>query len=279
MRGVGIGFRRDIAEDLLSLEGKDRPAFVELAPENWMSLGGASRQLLLKVAEKYPITAHGLSLSIGSPDKIDSAFVNRIKDFLDLFQINYYTEHLSFSTCDNVHLYDLLPIPFTQGAVSHISDKITQVQDILKRELILENVSYYTTIEAEMDELEFIKQISNKSGCKFLLDVNNVFVNSFNHSYNPYEFIRDFPIEKVEYIHMAGHLQVSDDLIIDTHGEAISEPVIELYKEALSLLKPLPVLLERDFNFPENLSELWNERNYLQSIYDNCFIKKQYYAS
>jgi uncharacterized protein (UPF0276 family) len=261
---TGVGFRKDFAEEFLSTDVL-KPSFIELAPENWIGMGGYWKKLLDKAAEKYPITCHGLSLSIGSPDEVDVAFVKQVKEFLKRYDVKVYSEHLSYSKCDNAHLYDLLPIPFRKDAVKHIVKHIKQVQDILEMPLVLENVSYYTAVAAEMSEAEFISAIVNESGCNMLLDVNNVYVNSFNHQYDPKEFLSQLPLDKVAYIHMAGHEQVSDTLIIDTHGQAVIDPVFELFDHAIGLVKPVPVLLERDFNIPE-LTELQGEIDRLNSI-------------
>lgn len=272
MKGkVGLGFRRDFAEELLK-ENAFQPPFIEFAPENWMRIGGHWKQILDEASEKFPIVCHGLSLSIGSPDPLDWDFLRDLKLFLDTYNVQLYSEHLSYSQTNNAHLYDLLPIPFTSDAISHIVNRIKQVQDFLERPLVIENVSYYTPVAAEMSEAHFISTIVKESGCQLLLDVNNVYVNAFNHNYNAQEFIRRLPLESVAYIHMAGHEQVAEDLIIDTHGRPIIDPVFELFDWTLNRLQPIPVLLERDFNIPE-LSELENERLKLQRICDNKWIK------
>jgi hypothetical protein len=265
---TGIGFRKDFAEEFLDSDIL-KPSFIELAPENWIGMGGYWKKLLDHAAEKYPITCHGLSLSIGSPDELDVDFVKQVKNFLNQYKVKVYSEHLSYSKCDNAHLYDLLPIPFRQDAVKHIVERIKQVQDILEMPLVLENVSYYTPVAAEMKEHEFISAIVNESGCRMLLDVNNVYVNSFNHQYEAKDFLRKLPLDKVAYIHMAGHEQVSDTLIIDTHGQAVIDPVFELFEYAIGLVKPVPVLLERDFNIPA-LEELQGELDRM----DNIIAKK-----
>ena len=261
---IGIGFRKDFSEEFLS-GSPLKPAFVELAPENWMGIGGYWKKVLRTVAEKYSITSHGLSLSIGSPEDIDWNFLKEVKEFIKLYNIKIYSEHLSYSKCDNAHLYDLLPIPFREDAVKHIAERIRKVQDFLEMKIAIENVSYYTPVAAEMDEAQFISNIINESGCNLLLDVNNVNVNAFNHGYEAKEFIRKLPLEKVAYIHMAGHEQVEPDLIIDTHGEDIIDPVYELFDFTTQLLNPVPVLLERDFNIPE-LGQLQSEIENLEHI-------------
>ncbi|NML57130.1 HvfB family MNIO-type RiPP peptide maturase [Chryseobacterium cheonjiense] len=262
---VGIGYRKEFSKEFLSGEIL-KPGFVEVAPENWIGIGGYWKQELNKVLEKYPLYCHGLSLSIGSPEGIDVSFVKKVKQFLEETQAVLYSEHLTFSKVDNAHLYDLLPIPFTQDAIDRVTENIVQVQDILGRRLILENGSYYTVLEAEMTEADFINEIVRKADCEMLLDVNNVYVNAFNHHYDAKDFIQKMPLNKVKYIHMAGHYQVNPQLIIDTHGAEIIDPVYDLFDFTMQQLqRDVPVLLERDFNIPE-LSELQNEIENLQRI-------------
>ena len=269
---IGIGFRKDFSEELLASEVL-KPAFIELAPENWIGMGGYWKKQLDKAAEKFPITCHGLSLSIGSPDDLDFDFLHKIKKFIRQYNVQIYSEHLSYAKCDNAHLYDLLPIPFRKDAVKHIVSRIKQVQDVLEMPLAIENVSYYTPVAAEMDEATFISEIVNESGCNMLLDVNNVYVNSFNHNYNAKEFISKLPLNKVSYIHMAGHEQISDTVIIDTHGQAVIEKVFDLFEYTTGLLQPVPVLLERDFNIPE-LEELQGEISRMENIVSKTWHKQ-----
>lgn len=273
MNYTGLGFRRDIADKILSLSGDEKPAFVEFAPENWIDLGGFWGKKLKEVSEQFSITAHGLSLSIGSPDPLNWDFIKQVKSFLDEHSISIYSEHLSYSQSQNAHLYDLLPIPFREDAVKHIVQRIKEVQDFLERPLVLENVSYYTPVAAEMTEHQFISAIVNESNCNLLLDINNVYVNSFNHNYDAKEFISNLPLDKVAYIHMAGHEQVEEDLIIDTHGQAIIEKVFDLFEWTLPQLKEVPILLERDFNFPE-MEEIKGELHRLDTIASKCWTKK-----
>lgn len=261
---TGIGFRKDFAEDFLN-KNVLHPNFIEVAPENWIDMGGYWKKILDKVTAQYPLLCHGLSLSIGSPDELDWEFLKKLKIFLKQYNVQIYSEHLSYAKCDNAHLYDLLPIPFTDDAVKHTANRIKQVQDFLERKIAIENVSYYTSVAPEMDEPTFISAIANEADCNLLLDVNNIYVNSFNHKYQAKEFLHKLPLERVAYIHMAGHLQVADDLIIDTHGENIIDPVFELFDYTLHHIKPVPVLLERDFNFPE-YEEMQGELNKLQGI-------------
>ncbi len=261
---IGIGFRKEFADEFI--DNKDfSPDFIEFAPENWIDMGGYWRKILDKVTEKYPAICHGLSLSIGSAEELDMNFLKKLKKFLNEYNIDMYSEHLSYTKAENAHLYDLLPIPFREDAVKHVVKRIKQVQDFLERPLIIENVSYYTPVAAQMSEHEFINSIVSESGCLMLLDVNNVYVNAFNHNYDTKAFVDAMPLDKVAYIHMAGHTKVAPDMIIDTHGEAIIDPVYELFDYTVSKINPVPVLLERDFNIPET-EELISEMKKLKKI-------------
>jgi len=270
---VGIGFRKDFADELLQSDTL-KPAFIEVAPENWIGIGGYWKKVFHQALERYPLYTHGLSLSLGSPDELDFSFLQKVKHFLGETNAQLYSEHLSYSKCDNAHLYDLLPIPFTVEAVQHVAQRIKTVQDFLERKIAIEIVSYYTPVAPELSEIEFINGVLEMAGCDLLLDVNNVYVNSFNHKYDAMAFIDQLPLERVRYIHMAGHEQVADDLIIDTHGEPIIDPVYNLYAYAMSRLqRDVPVLLERDFNIPE-LEVLQKEMENLQAIKANSLKKE-----
>jgi uncharacterized protein len=276
MGKVGLGLRRDIAEEILDSRILT-PDFLEFAPENWMGMGGAWKRVMDRAVEKFPITCHGLSLSLGSPEELDWEFIMELKRFLDENRVAIFSEHLSYTKSKNAHLYDLLPIPFRQDAVDHVVDRIRRVQDFLKRPLAIENVSYYTPVAAEMTEIEFINEIVEGADCRLLLDVNNVYVNAFNHKYDAREFIGSLPLERVSYIHMAGHEQVEPDLIIDTHGQPIIDPVYELFEWTIQKMDPVPVLLERDFNF-EDLEQIQGELTHIKRIL-NKHWRKEAHAS
>ncbi|MFT6246244.1 MAG: hypothetical protein ACJA0U_003579 [Salibacteraceae bacterium] len=265
---VGLGLRREIALEICEIQDS-RPDFLELAPENWIEVGGYWKSILSRVAEQYSFTAHGLSLSIGSTDPFNFEFLKKIKDFLDEYKIEIYSEHLSFSTCDNAHLYESLPVPFTGDAVKHISERIRIVQDFMERPLVLENITYYTVLEAELSEAEFFNQIAKESKCKMLLDVNNIFVNSENHKYNPRKFIEELDLENVNYVHIGGHEATEDGLILDTHGQRIIQPVYELFDEVMMQLPDaVPVLLERDVNF-DDFNDLKADMSEIRIILDS----------
>lgn len=272
---VGIGYRKEFSKQFLN-ENTLTPDFIEVAPENWMSVGGYWKHQFDLVREKYPLFLHGLSLSIGSPEGVDKQFVQQIKQFIEEVNPKIYSEHLSFTKVENAHLYDLLPIPFTKDAVRHVVDNIKEVQDILGCQLTLENSSYYTVLKQEMPEYAFIQEITEQANCSLLLDVNNVYVNAFNHGYDAEKFLQNIPLNRVKYIHIAGHKKVSDSLIIDTHGSDIIDPVFRLFEFTMKQLKrDVPVLLERDFNIPELhvlQKEITTLRNIKEKVLQNQII-------
>ena len=236
----------------------DAIAFFELAPENWIDLGGAFGRDLRGFTERFPFVCHGLSLSLGGPAPLDELLLVKIRQFMDTHGIALYTEHLSYCS-DEGHLYDLLPIPFTEDAVRYVASRIRRAQDILERRIAIENASYYTPSPiAEMDELTFIRAVLDEAGCDLHLDVNNVYVNSVNHRYDPQAFIAALPTERIAYLHMAGHYREAEDLLVDTHGADVIEPVWALLDATYRLHGVGPTLLERDFNIPP-LAELAGE--------------------
>lgn len=254
--GTGLGLRRQFIDELLKSANHDID-FMEVAPENWMGLGGKYAKQFTAACERFPMLCHGLSLSIGSPAPLDIDFLKQLKQFFDKHQIVSYSEHLSFCS-DDGHLYDLMPIPFTDESVRYVADRIKQVQDILERKLIIENVSYYAAPGQEITEIDFTRQILEEADCDLLLDVNNVYVNSINHGYDAQTFINAMPTDRIAYLHIAGHYNEADDLIVDTHGADIVDPVWQLLSHTYNTHGVIPTLLERDFNIP-SLSHLFDE--------------------
>lgn len=247
--GAGLGFRRELLPALKS-RVPDAIDFFELAPENWIDMGGAYGRELRGFTERYPFVCHGLSLSLGGPSPLDEMLLTKTRQFMDAHGIQLYTEHLSYCS-DDGHLYDLLPIPFTEEAVKHVAARIRRAQDILERRIAIENASYYTPSPvAEMDEIAFIRAVLEEADCDLHLDVNNVYVNSVNHRYDPLEFIRELPAERIVYLHMAGHYNEAEDLLVDTHGADVIDPVWALLDATYLLHGVAPTLLERDFNIP-----------------------------
>lgn len=224
--------------------------FLELAPENWIGVGGRFGRQFRQLAERFPLVCHGLSLSIGSPAPLDRQFLGALKDFLDQYHIRCYSEHLSYCSDDKGHLYDLMPIPFTEEAIHYVAGRVRAVQDILERRLVLEHVSYYAAPGRELTELEFINGVLAEADCELLLDVNNIYVNGFNFGYDPYEFLDKIDGARIAYLHIAGHYVEAEDLRVDTHGSAVIEPVWALLQAAYQRWGVAPTLLERDFNLP-----------------------------
>jgi uncharacterized protein (UPF0276 family) len=223
--------------------------FLEVAPENWMRVGGRLARNFRSFTERFPLICHGLSLSLGSPAPLDVEFVRELKQFLDANDVCCFTEHLSYCS-DHGHLYDLMPIPFTDEAADYVAGRIRQVQDILERRIGVEHVSYYAAPGQEMSELDFIRSVVERADCGFLLDVNNIYVNSINFGYDADAFLAGLPTERTLYVHVAGHYVEAEDLRIDTHSAAVIDPVWALLDAAYEQCGVMPTLLERDFNFP-----------------------------
>ncbi len=254
--GAGLGLRRDMLNELEA----DRPlqvGFMEVAPENWIRVGGSLGKRFRALTERCPFVAHGLSLSLGGPTPLDETLLLAIKQFLDDHQVRCYSEHLSYCS-DDGHLYDLMPIPFTEEAVHYVAERIRRTQEILERQVAIENVSYYAAPGKEMDEIQFINAVLDEADCDLLLDVNNIYVNSINHRYNAETFLNSLPSKRIAYFHIAGHYQEDVDLIVDTHGAAVIDSVWGLLDKAYSHFGVIPTLLERDFNIPP-LAKLLNE--------------------
>ena len=251
VRGVGLGLRRGMFACLAEHAAEVDAAvdFMEVAPENWIGVGGRFGRQFRQYAERFPLVCHGLSLSLGSPAPLDTELLRNIKTFLNAFDVRCYTEHLSYCS-DHGHLYDLMPIPFTGEAVEYVAARIRRTQEILERRIAVEHVSYYAAPGQKMSELEFVNAVIDRADCDLLLDVNNIHVNSVNFGYDPQAFLDGLPGERTVYVHIAGHSVRDNDLRIDTHGADVIEPVWALLERAYANFGVLPTLLERDFNFP-----------------------------
>ncbi|TQV78934.1 DUF692 domain-containing protein [Exilibacterium tricleocarpae] len=261
--GAGLGLRRSLLHDLQDLTTADID-FMEVAPENWIGVGGRLAGQLRDYTERFPFVCHGLSLSIGSPSPLDYDLVKSIKAFIKQHGVRLYTEHLSYCS-DQGHLYDLMPIPFTEEAVHYVAGRIREVQDILEQRIAMENVSYYCAPHQEMREIEFINAVIAEADCDLLLDVNNIYVNSINHRYDPLEFLQQLPGERAVYVHVAGHYDEAEDLRVDTHGAPVIASVWNLLDAAYARFGVLPTLLERDFNIPAT-PELLAEVDQIKAI-------------
>lgn len=248
VQGAGLGLRRafigSLADDIPS-----QIDFMEVAPENWIDVGGQLGRQFQKISEQIPIVCHGLSLNIGGQAPLDEAFIRRVKQFLDLHNIPVYSEHLSYCA-DEGHLYDLMPIPFTEEAVHYVAERIMRTQDIIGQRIAMENASYYAAIGKEMEEIEFVNAVLKEADCLFHIDINNIYVNSINHCYDAAAFLKNLPGDRIVYAHIAGHYVEAEDLRVDTHGADVIDPVWQLLDVAYEHFGVFPTLLERDFNIP-----------------------------
>lgn len=256
-KSAGLGLKRELISQIQAQFGNQEIAaidFLEIAPENWIGAGGKAAKQLAWFVDRYPIVCHGLSLSLGGPDPLNTPFLHQVKNFLDAHQIPLYTEHLSYCSAGG-YVYDLLPIPFVEEAVHHVANRIKQTQDILERRIAVENASYYAAAPiAELDELSFIKAVLEEADCDWHLDVNNVYVNSVNFGFDAKAFLQGAADAglggRIVYGHTAGHYEESPDLLIDTHGATVIDPVWDLLADAYRLFGNFPTLLERDTNIP-----------------------------
>ncbi|GAA0704846.1 DUF692 domain-containing protein [Dokdonella soli] len=266
---AGLGLRRALLGPLQDHfahdQGGDTPIdFLEIAPENWIGVGGKLGRALRALTERHPFVCHGLSLSLGGPAPLDETLLARIRRLLDAHGIAVYSEHLSYCS-DDGHLYDLMPIPFTEEAVRWVAARIRRTQDILGQRIAVENVSYYAAPGQQMREIDFVNAVLAEADCDLLLDVNNIHVNSVNHGYDANAFLDALPGERVSYMHIAGHYVEAPDLLVDTHGAAIIDPVWQLLARAYRNFGVRPTLVERDFNFPP-LAELIAEVERVRAI-------------
>ena len=262
IKGVGLGLKRELIPQIQRHFQHQTPDtlisnihFLEIAPENWIGAGGKYENQLAWFAERYPMVCHGLCLSLGGQDPLNTQFLGQVKQFLSHYKIPLYTEHLSY--CSDFYqnkpgyLYDLLPIPFTDEAVHYVADRIKQTQDILGQRIAIENASFYLKAPiATMDELTFLNAVLTEADCWLHLDINNIYVNSINFGFDAYAFLKGVPAERIVYSHVAGHYQQKPDLLIDTHGADVVDPVWELLAQAYALFGTFPTLLERDSHIP-----------------------------
>ena len=275
--GVGLGLKRELIPQIQQLYSDTSISninFVEIAPENWIGAGGKAAYDLAWFVERYPIACHGLCLSLGGPDPLNIGFIKQVKAFLAQHQIPLYTEHLSY--CSDIQLgkpgymYDLLPIPFTEEAVKYVAARIRQTQDILGQKIAVENTSFYAAAPiSTMDEITFLNAVLSEADCNLHLDINNIYVNSVNFGFDAHDFLHQIPKERIVYSHIAGHYQEASDLLIDTHGEDIIDPVWKLLEEAYQLFGTFPTLLERDTNIPP-LPKLLAEINKIAAYQDKA---------
>ncbi|KAA1155979.1 MNIO family bufferin maturase [Pseudoalteromonas fuliginea] len=244
--GFGLGLRAPHFEQIIA----EKPAvdWFEIISENYFVAGGKPWHYLNKIRSDYPIVMHGVSMSIGSTDAINKDYLNQLKNTIQRVEPQWVSDHLCFTQVGGINSHDLLPMPYTTEALDHLANKISQVQDYLGREMIFENVSSYLTYnDSQMSEWEFLAQLHKQTGCKFLMDVNNVYVSARNHDFNAMDYLSAIPSKAIAQIHLAGHQDFGTH-IIDTHDEDVPDAVWDLYAQYAKTLNPVSTMIERDDN-------------------------------
>ena len=265
--GFGLGLRPEYYEEILA----QRPSldWFEILSENYLVPGGKPLYYLDKIRELYPIVMHGVSLSLGSTDPLDMDYLRQLKDLAARVEPAWISDHLCWTGVNGLNVHDLLPIPYTFDAISHLVSRIHQIQDFLGRPILIENVSSYLTYkQSELSEWDFILEIVKQSGCYILLDVNNIYVSSVNHGFNPQDYINAMPADRVAQIHLAGHSD-HGNYIIDTHDAPVIKAVWDLYAATIQKLGPVSTMIERDDNMPplaELLAEVQQAKRISQAV-------------
>lgn len=248
--GYGLGVRPPHYDALLGAQ-RGSVSWLEALTENYLVPGGRPLHYLERLRGEYPIALHGVSLSIGGSDPLDRDYLRDVKALAARIEPAWISDHLCWTGIDGINLHDLMPLPFTQEALRHVISRVTQVQEFLGRRLVLENVSSYVSFaRAEMTEWQFLHELAERADCLLLLDVNNVYVSSVNHGFDPLDYLRGIPVGRVQQFHIAGHRN-RGDCLIDTHDEPVSEPVWQLLQAAVERFGALSMMIERDDNIPE----------------------------
>lgn len=269
--GFGLGLRPEHYEEIL----QQQPLldWFEIITENYLIPGGKPLYYLDKIRESYPMVMHGVSLSLGSTAPLDKDYLKQLKSLAERIEPVWISDHLCWTGINGLNLHDLLPMPYTEQAIEHIVSRINKIQDYLGRQILIENVSSYLTYkQSEMTEWEFITEIANRADCYLLCDVNNIYVSSVNHDFNPLDYINALPPQRVTQIHLAGHSN-HGDYIIDTHDAPIIQAVWDLYATTIKRFGPISTMIERDDNIPP-LSELLIELNQARVIAENIPVKE-----
>lgn len=262
--GCGVGLRTE-HYDLITREWP-RMDWFEAISENFMDSGGRPLQILEAIRRRYPVALHGVSLSIGSTDPLDSRYLQRLKALADRIEPAIVSDHLCWTGVDGENLHDLLPLPLTEDAIRHIAGRVQQVQEFLGRRILLENISTYVTYaHSTMPEWEFVTQVAQRSGCGILLDLNNIYVNAYNHQFDPYDFLRYMPGELIGQFHLAGHTDMGS-FLFDTHSRPVIDEVWQLYRAALQRWGQVTTLIEWDEDIPP-FPRLAQEADRARAIY------------
>jgi hypothetical protein len=261
--GFGLGLRPQHYAEIL--DGSPEIDWFEVISENYMIPGGQPMRMLDRICERYPVVMHGVSMSIASTSPLDMDYLRQLKALAQRVKPVWISDHLCWTGVHGVNLHDLLPIPYTKEALAHVVDRVNQVQDFLDRPFTLENVSSYITFgQSEMSEWDFVGEVSERTGCWLLFDVNNVYVSAFNHDFCADEFLNGVPKDRIVQFHVAGHSH-EETHIIDTHDHPVCEEVWDLYRKAVETFGPVSTMIERDDNIPP-LAELVEEINHARAI-------------
>lgn len=248
--GFGLGVRPEHYDALLN-ERLGCVSWLEALTENYLVPGGRPLHYLEKLREHYPLVFHGVSLSIGSTDPLNLAYLDQVRTLADRFEAAWVSDHVCWTGVDGINLHDLMPLPYTEETLRHVTNRIVAVQDRLRRRIVLENVSSYLTYrQSEMTEWEFLRELVERADCLLLLDINNVYVSSVNHHFDAHTFLQAIPVQRVQQFHLAGHRDCGT-LLVDTHDEPVCEAVWQLYDFAVARFGSLSTMIERDGNIPE----------------------------
>ena len=261
--GYGLGLRKEHYETVLA----ERPNvdWFEIISENYMVDGGKPLDYLCRIREHYPMVMHGVSMSIGSTEPLDFEYLKRLKALIKQVEPAWFSDHLCWTGVSGLNLHDLMPLPYTEEAIQHVVDRVSQVQDYMGRQMLLENVSSYVSYsDSNMSEWEFLREVAERADCLILLDINNIYVSAYNHNFDPYTYLHAMPAERVYQFHLAGHTH-ENNLIIDTHDHPIADPVFELYAAAVQQLGRVSTMIERDDHIPP-LPELLAELDQVRHI-------------
>jgi hypothetical protein len=270
--GYGLGLRKDHFETILA----ERPKvdWFEIISENYMIDGGKPLDYLSRIREHYPMVMHGVSMSIGSTEPLNLDYLKQLKNLIKRIEPEWFSDHLCWTGVNGLNLHDLMPLPYTEEAIQHVADRVSQVQDFIGRQMLLENVSSYVSYsDSSMSEWEFFREVAKRADCHILLDINNIYVSAHNHNFDPYTYLTAMPSDRVYQFHLAGHIH-ENNLIIDTHDQPIAHPVFDLYAVAVEHFGRVSTMIERDDNIPP-LSELLEELDQVRTIAENYFANSQ----
>ncbi len=269
--GYGLGLRTTHYEEIFA--GNPQVDWFEAVSENYLVPGGKPLKMLERVRERYPVVLHGVSMSIGSTDPIDTTYLKQLKALAKRIEPAWVSDHLCWTGIEKQNLHDLMPLPYTTEAVRHVANRVAQVQDYLGRQILLENVSSYLTYSSsEMDEWQFIAAVAEEADCQILLDINNIYVSAFNHGFDAHTYLERIPVKRVQQFHLAGHDNCGD-YIVDTHDAPVIDEVWDLYAAAVRRFGPVATMIERDDKIPP-LAELVAELDHARAIGEAALLRR-----